>query len=43
MVYHGVPGAHFDLRKWRGTGGTNYSLSVVAGQIYSSQAAGQLY
>jgi cyanophycinase len=43
MVYHGPPGSQFDLRKWRGAGGTKYSLSVDAGQIHSSQPGGQPY
>ncbi|MBV8051129.1 MAG: cyanophycinase [Acidobacteriaceae bacterium] len=42
-VYHAPPGSQFDVRDWHGVGGTEYSLSVEAGQIHSTQAAGQLY
>jgi cyanophycinase len=42
-VYHAPPGSQFDVKKWEGAGGTNYSLSVEAGQIRSTQAGGQLY
>jgi len=42
-VHHGPPGSQFDVKSWRGTGGSNYSLSVQAGQVHSTQAGAQLY
>ncbi len=42
-VYHGPRGSHFDLTKWAGQGGNAYSLSVVGGEIRSTQAANVPY
>jgi cyanophycinase len=42
-VHHGPAGSRFDLRNWQGAGGTNYSLSVEAGQVHSTQPGGQIY
>ncbi len=41
-VYHAGTRATFDLKKWQGTGSA-YTLWVTAGQIGSSQPAGQVY
>lgn len=42
-VYRAPAGGHFDLAKWRGAGGTAYSLSVNDGQIESTQANRSIY
>lgn len=42
-VYHGPPGSDFDLKNWRGKGGSPYMLSVVDGKIQSTQAGDQAY
>jgi cyanophycinase len=36
-------GGHFDLRSWKATGGTAYSLTVEKGKIESTQAGGSIY
>ena len=36
-------GGHFDLRSWKATGGTAYSLTVEKGKIDSTQAGGSIY
>ena len=42
-VYRAPSGSEFNLKEWKGKGGTSYSLSVVAGQIQSTQAHGEVY
>jgi cyanophycinase len=42
-VYKAPTGAHFDLPKWKGDGGTKYWLSVEKGVIHSTQAGGGVY
>lgn len=42
-VYRAGSGGHFDLKSWKGQGGTSYSLSVSAGRIQSTQAGGSIY
>jgi cyanophycinase-like exopeptidase len=42
-VYRVQPGAAFDLRAWRGRGGTAYTLNVEAGAITSTQPGGSIY
>jgi cyanophycinase len=42
-VYRAPSGSEFNLKEWKGKGGTSYSLSVVAGQIQSTQANGEVY
>jgi cyanophycinase len=37
------PGTQFDLVKWRGRGGTEYTLSAVEGVLTSTQAGGGVY
>jgi len=42
-VYRARAGAEFDLRKWSGTGGTAYELSVENGVVRSTQPGGSAY
>jgi len=42
-VYRGPTGAEFNLRDWTGKHGTAYKLSVVDGNIQSTQAGGEVY
>ena len=42
-VYHGPPGAKFDLDTWLGAGGVSYSLSVEQGQVHSTQSGNEIY
>ncbi|MFZ3339876.1 MAG: cyanophycinase [Terriglobales bacterium] len=42
-VYRAAAGAHFDLVRWKGRGGTSYSLSVENGKIKSTQANHSIY
>ena len=42
-VYHAPRGSHFDLEKWSGDGGKDYSLSVEKGVVNSTQAGNALY
>jgi cyanophycinase-like exopeptidase len=42
-VYRGPSGSEFNIRQWKGKGGTTYSLSVVEGKIHSTQAHGEIY
>ena len=42
-VYRAGTGARFDLVRWKGSGGTAYSLSAEKGKIESTQAGGALY
>ncbi len=42
-VYRVKPGGSFDLKKWSGTGGTAYELSVKGGAVGSTQAGGSIY
>lgn len=39
----GAAGGSFDLRAWRGRGGTSYSVSAVDGVLSSTQENGSLY
>lgn len=43
QVYRAPPGGTFDLAHWRGTGGTAYTISAVAGRLRSTQAGGSVY
>jgi cyanophycinase len=42
-VYKVPAGGHFDLSRWTGEGGTNYSLSVEKGEIESTKADHAIY
>lgn len=42
-VYRAQAGATFDLRKWTGTGGVSYELSVEQGAVRSTQPGGSPY
>jgi len=42
-VYRAPAGAHFDVVRWRGTGGAAYSLSVEKGKIESTQTDRAIY
>jgi cyanophycinase len=42
-VYHAPPGSQFNVTQWRGTGGTSYSLDVVAGTIRSTRQKNRIY
>jgi cyanophycinase len=42
-AYKATKGARFDLRKWSGSGGTAYRLSVEGGVAGSTQTGGLLY
>jgi hypothetical protein len=42
-VYHAPEKAHFDIRRWRGEGGNEYSLSVEQGTVHGTQAGGAIY
>jgi cyanophycinase-like exopeptidase len=42
-LYHAPTAAHFDLTRWKGSGGAAYSLSVEKGKIESTQAGGSIY
>jgi cyanophycinase len=42
-VYRLGPGGHFDMAKWRGSGGVSYSLSVDKGVVHSTAAEGAIY
>ncbi|HWC95959.1 MAG TPA: cyanophycinase [Candidatus Sulfopaludibacter sp.] len=42
-VYRVTSAGHFDVKTWRGDGGTAYRLSVDAGVVHSTQAGGALY
>jgi cyanophycinase-like exopeptidase len=42
-VYHGLSGSEFDVRGWKPRSGASYSLSVVAGEVQSTQPDHQLY
>src|SRR5208337_3082934 len=42
-VYRAPAGAHFDLARWKGSGGTTYFLSVEDGKIESTQAGQSIY
>jgi len=43
QVYKAPAGAHFDLARWKGSGGTSYFLSVESGRIESTQDGGGVY
>ncbi len=43
MVYHGPKGSAFDLKRWNGSGGNSYSLSVEKGVVSSTQSGGRIY
>jgi len=42
-VYRVATGGHFDLKAWKGDGGTAYSLSVKEGKIESTQVRRAIY
>jgi len=42
-VYRAAAGAHFDLSRWKGSGGAAYFLSVEDGRIASTWAEGAIY
>lgn len=42
-VYFAPPGATFDIKHWKGAGGTQYQLFVRQGRISSSKAGGDIY
>jgi len=42
-IYRVPRGGRFDLKSWTGTGGIDYSLSVVNGRIASTQPGNQIY
>lgn len=42
-VYRVPKGGHFDLKSWTGSGGVEFSLSVVNGRIESTQPASHIY
>jgi cyanophycinase-like exopeptidase len=42
-VYRVTAGNTFDLRSWRGTGGTDYAISAVQGHLTSTQPGGGVY
>ena len=43
QVLRAAPGSTFDLKRWRGTGLTEYALSVENGVIISTQPGGSIY
>jgi cyanophycinase len=42
-VYRISKGGRFDVAKWSGTGGTEYSVSATAGVLTSTQKGGKIY
>jgi cyanophycinase len=42
-IYNAPAGSHFDLRSWKGSGGSEYQLSVVEGKIESTRSSGSPY
>ena len=42
-VYRAPAGAHFDLVRWKGSGGSSYFLSVEQGKIKSTQVGQSIY
>ncbi len=42
-IYRAPSGSQFDLKQWRGTGGSAYSVAVAEGKLQSTQPDGQLY
>jgi cyanophycinase len=42
-IYRVPSGGRFDLKSWAGSGGVEYSLSVVHGKIESTQSGNQIY
>jgi len=42
-VYNAPTGSHFDLRSWKGNGGSEYQLSVVEGKVESTRPEGSRY
>jgi len=42
-VYRVPGGGHFDLKSWTGSGGVEYSLSVINGRIASTQPENRIY
>jgi cyanophycinase len=43
VVYHGGLGGEFDVRRWKPFAGSTYSLSVVEGELRSSQPNHDIY
>jgi len=42
-VYHGPSGSEFDVKSWKPRTGAGYSLSVLAGDVQSSQPRHEIY
>ena len=42
-VYHGGAGAEFDVKSWKPSAGSSYTLSVVGGEVQSSQSQREIY
>jgi cyanophycinase len=42
-VYHGTPGSEFDVKNWKPPSGAGYSLSVLAGEVQSTQPNQEIY
>jgi cyanophycinase len=42
-VYHGTAGSQFDVKRWKPQSGAGYSLSVVAGEVQSTQPNHEIY
>ena len=42
-VYHAPQGTTFDVKRWTGSGGVAYTLSVEQGKVLSTQRGGQIY
>ena len=42
-VYHGTAGSEFNVKSWKPQTGTGYSLSVVEGQVQSTQSNHDIY
>jgi cyanophycinase len=42
-IYNAPTGGHFDLRSWKGSGGSEYQLSVVEGKVESTRSNSSPY
>jgi len=42
-VFRAQPGSAFDIPRWRGRGGTAYTLNVNSGAVSSTQSGGSIY